>query len=179
MSQIALTGNASGTGIVTLAAPNTNTNRTITLPDETGTLITTATPTQTRPAFSAYQSVAQQINNGATNIISLDTEEFDTNANFASNRFTPTIAGYYQINGSVQLNGSGSVESFIYKNGTVYKYGSYVATASSSPLSIVSSVVYLNGSTDYVELYGYSAGTLNTFAGQARVYFNGCFLRGA
>ena len=36
MSKIRLTPNASGTGTVTLSAPNTNTDRTITLPDKAG-----------------------------------------------------------------------------------------------------------------------------------------------
>ena len=43
MSKIALEGNASGTGTFTLAAPNTNTNYTITLPQSSGTLATTVT----------------------------------------------------------------------------------------------------------------------------------------
>ena len=44
MSKIALTPNASGTGTFTLAAPNSNTSRTITLPDEAGeVLVNTAT----------------------------------------------------------------------------------------------------------------------------------------
>ena len=38
MSKIKIQGNASGTGVVTLTAPNTNTDRTITLPDATTTL---------------------------------------------------------------------------------------------------------------------------------------------
>ena len=38
MSRIALTPNASGTGTLTIAAPNTNTDRTLTLPDATGTV---------------------------------------------------------------------------------------------------------------------------------------------
>jgi hypothetical protein len=38
MSKIALTPNASGTGTFTIAAPNSNTNRTLTLPDSTGEL---------------------------------------------------------------------------------------------------------------------------------------------
>jgi hypothetical protein len=41
MSKIKISGNASGTGVVTLTAPNTNTDRTITLPDDTQTLIGT------------------------------------------------------------------------------------------------------------------------------------------
>jgi hypothetical protein len=42
MSKIALSGNASGTGTFTFAAPGTNTDRTLTLPDATGTVATTA-----------------------------------------------------------------------------------------------------------------------------------------
>jgi hypothetical protein len=37
MSLVAISGNASGTGTLTIAAPNTNSNRTLTLPDGTGT----------------------------------------------------------------------------------------------------------------------------------------------
>ena len=40
MSKIALSGNASGTGTLTIAAPNTNTDRTLTLPDSAGTIAT-------------------------------------------------------------------------------------------------------------------------------------------
>lgn len=43
MSKIALEGNASGTGTFTIAAPNTNTNYSITLPESSGTLATTTT----------------------------------------------------------------------------------------------------------------------------------------
>lgn len=42
MSSIKLESNASGTGVFTIASPNSNTNRTLTLPDATGTIITTA-----------------------------------------------------------------------------------------------------------------------------------------
>lgn len=42
MSNIALTGNALGTGTLTIASPNTNIDRTLTLPDNVGTLFSTA-----------------------------------------------------------------------------------------------------------------------------------------
>ena len=45
MSKIKIQGNASGTGVVTLTAPNTNTDRTITLPDSSDTLVSTAPST--------------------------------------------------------------------------------------------------------------------------------------
>lgn len=41
MSKVAIKGNASGTGTFTLEAPNSNTDRTLVLPDEAGTVITT------------------------------------------------------------------------------------------------------------------------------------------
>ena len=42
MSKIALEPNASGTGTFSIASPDSNSNRTLTLPDSTGTLATTA-----------------------------------------------------------------------------------------------------------------------------------------
>jgi hypothetical protein len=42
MSQVKISGNASGTGIFTIASPNSNSNQTLTLPDSTGTIATSA-----------------------------------------------------------------------------------------------------------------------------------------
>ena len=39
MAKVKITGHASGTGVLTVTAPNTSTDRTITLPDATGTLL--------------------------------------------------------------------------------------------------------------------------------------------
>lgn len=41
MSNVKVQGNAGGTGTITLAAPNTNSDRTINLPDNDGTIVTT------------------------------------------------------------------------------------------------------------------------------------------
>jgi hypothetical protein len=58
MSRIALEGNVSGTGVFTLASPDGNTNRTLTLPDEAGTVLTSASSlaTQTAAALNATGS---------------------------------------------------------------------------------------------------------------------------
>jgi hypothetical protein len=40
MSRVSLSGNPSGTGTFTIASPNSNTDRTLSLPDQTGTLLT-------------------------------------------------------------------------------------------------------------------------------------------
>jgi hypothetical protein len=44
MSKISLTGNPSGTGTLTIAAPNTNTDRTLDLPDAAGTIQVSGNP---------------------------------------------------------------------------------------------------------------------------------------
>lgn len=41
MSQVKISGNASGTGVLTIQAPNTNTDRTINIPDTAGDIVTT------------------------------------------------------------------------------------------------------------------------------------------
>ena len=54
MSQIAISGNASGTGVLTIASPNTNSNYTLTLPAATTTLAgTDATQSFTNKSFDS------------------------------------------------------------------------------------------------------------------------------
>ena len=154
MASLIPSGSASGTGSMTLAAPVTNSNQTATLPDATGIVMVSGN----MPAFSAYLSPAQSISSGAFVKVNLQNENFDTNNNFASSRFTPTVAGYYQINASVNFQASTAItRAFptIYKNGSEYCRGSDVP--SSVFAGVVSTLVYCNGSTDYIELYAYIA----------------------
>lgn len=190
MSIVKVQGNASGTGIFTVASPNSNTDRTLTLPDSSGTILTTATAgvPVNGPAFSAYSTNAQSINSGVTAKIQLNTEVFDTNSNFDNTtnyRFTPTVAGYYQINGQIALNGSsvGYARVMIFKNGTSYAEGnSGPNNTITGAESTVSSIVYMNGSTDYVEMYCYlytGAGALSLQNSSQVNYFNGAMIRSA
>ncbi len=58
MSKVSIAGDVNGTGVFTIAAPNGNTNRTITLPDEAGTILTTAgVPSSALPSGSTLQTV--------------------------------------------------------------------------------------------------------------------------
>ena len=149
-----------------------------TAPTITGATITVAATAA--PAFSAYQSVAQTLSSSTATKLNFQTEEFDTNNNFDSTtnmRFTPTVAGYYQVSGCVQLQTTNStIYSAIYKNGSIYKFGTVAAASSASN---VSSVVFLNGSTDYVELYGYFSTGQNAAAGINSTWFNGAMVRSA
>lgn len=133
------------------------------------------------PAFSAYTASGTGATLGTTATkVTFDTEEFDTNNNFASSRFTPTVAGYYQINAQIQPNNAytgGWIA--IYKNGSLYKYGTFVNTGVTFGGFTVSSVVPCNGSTDYIEIYGAFTSSQPTNAGFFFSYFNGAMVRSA
>jgi len=144
------------------------------------------------PAFSAYQlngSANQSISSDVWTKAKIDTEEFDTNNNYnpSTYRFTPTVAGYYQVNGCLYLrNATVSALKIVglYKNGSLYKSGislyltgNYYTAADNFN---VSSLVYLNGSTDYVELYAYiSSSAASIGYGSDNSYFNASLVRAA
>jgi len=179
MSQVKLQGNAGGSGSVTVAAPNTNSAFTATLPAATGDVMVSGN----MPAFSAYASAAQTVTSNTDTKVTFDTEQFDTNNNFASSRFTPTVAGYYQVNTTIRFNGTVPSQYVIY----FYKNGSnllipYIANANLGTNVIsVSTLVSLNGSTDYMEVYANITATSPTLGSSApnTNYFSGCLVRTA
>ncbi len=144
----------------------------------------------TGPAFSAYASASQTITLGTATKVAIDTENFDTNSNFDTStyRFTPTVAGYYQVNGSVRGNAATTFTQFyasIYKNGSeiirAQFNGSFTNTAN---LSVpVTTIVYMNGTTDYLELYGLANGsgtaTFGFTSSVATSQFSACLVRAA
>lgn len=121
----------------------------------------------TGPAFSAYLSGSNQnVSTGVWTKAQLNTEDYDTNSNFdnSSNfRFTPTIAGYYLITGSISPDSTSSfgnaVFAAIYKNGSLYRAASsYNTSAALASTPTVSTIVYMNGTSDYIELFGQFVG---------------------
>jgi len=181
MAALIPSASATGSGTMTLAGPSTNSNQTITIPDATGTMMVSGN----MPAFSAYKSGSQSITSATFTKITFDTEEFDTNNNFASNRFTPTVAGYYQISGAFSSEDStGGITRLIctiYKNGSEFKRGNDLTTgAGLGYMPIVTSLIYFNGTTDYVELYAYLTGIGPAIRGnQQQTWFQGALVRSA
>jgi hypothetical protein len=188
MSSVIIAGNTSGT--ITLDAPNVAGTTVLTLPTANGTVLTTANTfgAGTGPAFSAYASATTAVAQGTSAKIAFATEVFDTNNNFASSRFTPTVAGYYQINACITFpsftnTSTGEIIAVIYKNGIDYAYGSNFSVASTNHyiMSNVSTVVYFNGTTDYVEIYAYQStgSSLNVVNDAKFTYFSGAMIRSA
>jgi hypothetical protein len=178
MGALVLAGNTSGS--VTVDVPAVAGSNTATFPASTGTVMVSGN----QPAFSAYSNTNQTITGSTFTKVTLGTEDFDTNNNFASSRFTPTVAGYYQVNARLDAQASVGVVtrtiSSLYKNGVEFKRGSDTFNTNAFT-STVSDIIYFNGSTDYIELYGYiTAGTTPIVnAGQPLTYFSGCLVRGA
>lgn len=136
----------------------------------------------TGPAFSAYQSVAQNLTT-AYGKISFQSEEFDTASafdNVTNYRFTPLVAGYYQFNGAFQIATTSSIPAvYLSKNGAISKLGVYAPIAGSSALCTVSALIYMNGTTDYIELWGNSSVSSNLVANSQATYFQGYLARAA
>jgi len=91
MSKVAITGNTSGTGTFTIAAPNSNTDRTLTLPDSAGTIVTSSNINQYLDPvrFHARLTVDSTGHGDETDFdVPFDFEDIDSASAFASNQFT-------------------------------------------------------------------------------------------
>ena len=114
MSQVRVSGNASGTGIFTVAAPNSNTNRTLTLPDNTGTLISSATA----------GTVLQVVNNTST------TQVNTTSTSFVTTGFSTSITPSSTSNKILVLfTVNGYITSSAYDIFTIYRGGTNIGGA--------------------------------------------------
>lgn len=189
--------NSSGGGSVTLQEPTTASTRTLNLPDNSGTVVSTGSTAVvsqamlatgvagTGPAFSAYNGgSAQNVTSGTWTKITLSTEDFDTANCFDSTtnyRFTPNVAGYYAAFGSFDVTGSSTsgVIMAVYKNGSVYNWGNYIANAVGEVIANVTSLVYLNGTTDYIEFYGRASGSSLQFQNNAALKCGAYLVRAA
>ena len=179
---IVLVGSTSGS--CTLQEQAVAGTTTLTLPTVSGTVGIDG------PAFSAYIGTTQTVTTGVFTKLALNTEVFDTANAFDSTtnyRFTPQVAGYYQFNGQVYGVTTGNmtaIYSAVYKNGALYQYGGLqnIAVGTSGQSQTINTLVYLNGTTDYVELYGViiATGTCSFTVSAATLnWFNGCLVRGA
>jgi hypothetical protein len=139
------------------------------------------------PTFRAYVSVGQTITSGSQQKVTFGTENFDTNNNFASSRFTPTVEGYYQFNAVVRLDGNSGTGEFmlvLYKNGQEYARGTNqqgTQIASNYWSQSISDIAYANGTGDYFEIYIQQSDGIDktTTAGSSISHFSGCMIRGA
>jgi len=171
-----LTQSADNSGVLQLASGAGNL---VTVPSVTGTAMVSGN----MPAFSAYLASNQVVTSGVTTKVNYDTEVFDTASCFSSSRFTPNVAGYYQVNATIAAQSSTTLTIMtgqIYKNGTQYRYGVLFLGISGNRRATLSDLIYMNGTTDYLEIYSRGDGATVEFVGGADVSsFSACLVRAA
>ena len=105
MAKVKITGHASGTGILTVTAPNTSTDRTITLPDATGTLATTTDITSLAGIDDQSSSNDDQLTIKDTEVVvNEDSDDLDFRVESNANDYMFFVDGgtsYCSINGGV------------------------------------------------------------------------------
>ena len=143
-------------GTTNLVIGSTNTS-TITMPNG-------ALSGQNYPAFEAYMSADTTISDNTWTKVPFNTEDFDTDNTYDNStnyRFTPTVAGKYYVYSGIKLGSSvsnkqQSCEVRIYKNGAAWKESQFDPEdqrVTQSSIFVYSTMV-LNGSSDYVEIFG-------------------------
>ena len=114
MSKIALTGNASGSGTFTLAAPNSDTDRTLTLPDEAGTVLTSG------GVMADTWRITTDITGTSDQDITANLERSDTYGSGyvgtgmtqSSGVFTFPSTGVYLVTAQAYINASGGPATY-------------------------------------------------------------------
>ena len=133
--------------------------------------------TQPMPACSVYSSAAQSIPANTPTKINFDTVEFDATSAFDidNNRFQPGVAGYYQVNCGCGVE-AGAVQNFtsIYKNDVEYRRST---TSSEGGNTRLTTLVHLNGTTDYVEGFVRINKAFNTIPGGILTSFSSALVQ--
>ena len=156
-------------------------NNTLLTSDGSGNISSGGALTNT-PAFSVKLSSNQSIANGTWTKINLDTEDYDTDNTFASNKFTVPSgkAGkycfHYNIGTAAALDDTERVAGALYKNGA--KISEYSTNTNNSPGNnfdnFVNNTITLDLAVgDYIELYVY-----HTEGAAMNVLSNSCLLQG-
>jgi len=138
------------------------------------------------PAFHAYKSSSDNSVTDNTYVkVTLESELLDSDGawDVSTSKFTPQVAGKYLIMGAVYLyaGSTGTLRNsytLIYKNGSEVGYArnNFQANDISASHVTFQAVVDMNGSTDYVELYGaidVTSGTPYFGQGSKSTYMSG------
>jgi hypothetical protein len=150
----------------------------ITLPAVAGTAMVSGN----MPAFSAYLSSTQAVSAGTNTKIQCNTKEYDTANCYSTSTytFTPNVAGYYQVNTALSTDTSSTATVIkIYKNNSISKALVVQANNGITCTWSLAAMVYMNGTTDYLEFYGQCNGSTNFFGGTGATFVQACLVRSA
>ena len=198
MSKVKIEGNASGTGTLTISAPNTNTDRSLTLPDGAGEILTNASTLSSSnlsgalpaidgssltglanmtPAFHAYRSSNEGIAHQTGTTVKFDSERFDSDNKYDTStyRFTPGVSGKYFLYANILFVNAAADKLYalqIQKNGTGIQFVANSTGSVVDDLSMNISAIVEANTTDYFNI--------NVFhrAGSTQTYNNASYFGG-
>ena len=139
-----------------------------------------------RPVFSVYLNQASSAAKETWAKVPFNAIEYDSNSffNTSTNRFQPTIAGYYSISLTISTTATSPTWSTMYaalnKNGATIRnsYNLIAYTGQFNQTMSIPTIVYMNGTTDYIDAwYLYNGATVNLTQGLAYTYMQWSFLR--
>lgn len=123
------------------------------------------------PAASFLQASPQSIANVTDTAITWPAPGYDNYSGYSAGtptRYTAQVPGYYQVLGAVSwaVNATGNRLAEIHLNGVAISQGAVptTSTVNNATAAVGSGLILMNGTTDYVELFGFqnSGGSLNT-----------------
>jgi hypothetical protein len=102
MSNIVLQPNASGTGSITIATPNTNTDRTLNIPDEAGTLLSSASSIASSKLTGALPAISGSSLTGmGGKILQIVNTSDGTRRKYTSNSNSTWLSTYSNLNTTI------------------------------------------------------------------------------
>lgn len=138
----------------------------------------------TGPAFLAVPSATTTLTLNTWTKVTFGTEQYDSNSCYdtSTSRFTPNVAGYYLITcgfGEGLTIANQNIYLSINKNGSTHKYIQTIQPTAWYDNVTLSSIVYCNGTTDYIEVYAQSGSSYTNSTTAGTNWFNGAMLRAA
>ena len=133
-----------------------------TLPALNGSALTSVVPEG--PAFQANLSGNQAISHNTVTVLAFATETYDTDScyNNSNYRFTPNVAGYYDVTLQVRwmtpVSQQTAHNSEIRKNGAVWAAGQFDTSMdnnSDSSYFVKNALIPMNGTSDYLDFTCY------------------------
>jgi hypothetical protein len=131
MSKITLTPNDQGTGTFTIASPNSNTNRTLTLPDAAGELLTSTSSLSASNISGTFSSISAEevYEKVTTNTTTTGTITFDTTAQaveyFTVAQTANRTINFSNVNANLAIGQSLSVAVIMTQGSTAYYLNAY------------------------------------------------------
>jgi len=129
------------------------------------------------PAFKATVSSAKSLTGGAYSKVPFDSVNFDTVGSYDTSnyRWTPNVEGYYQFNAYVQTAAAVAHHGGFAKNGSIVAYGTNHSNITHYG-DQNSCMLYMNGTTDYIEYFLLVGSTTNTAFSASTVWFDGALV---